>query len=245
MFSLVPIVLMVWARPGTVVMVHGAGGGGWEYDYWKPIFQKAGWKVVAPDLVPVKGGYAKTTFGDYKNQVMSWALGAKRPMVVVGASMGGGLALSTSSALRPDAIVLVDSVAPADVNVERKPAEFPDIVRWANGPIKDTRDAMPDSDEKTIKWAWKKWRDESGAVMRELVKGVVAPKPECPVLVMWGDKDTDIPVATGMAMVKHYGADVIVFRNTSHVGPLLGKRAKEAASFALDWVNERMVKQIR
>jgi len=246
MFALATVSLLCMAaRPGTVVMIHGAGGGGWEYDFWKPVFQKAGWKVVAPDLVPVKGGYAKTVYKDYVDQVVKWGKGVRRPLIVVGASMGGGLALSTSASLKPDLIVLVDSVAPAGVPVERKTAEFPDVVRWANGPIKDTRDAMPDSDEKTIKWAWKRWRDESGAVMRELVKGVDAPKPSCPVFVVWGEKDTDVPLSTGMAIAKYYQADVVAFRGTSHVGPLLVKRAKEVAGCVLDWARERLVMKPR
>ena len=92
------------------------------------------------------------------------------------------------------------------LTVERKEADFPDIVQWANGPIEDTRLAMPDSDEKTIQWAWKKWRDESGAVMRILAKGVEAPRPTCPILVVWGEKDADVPLATGRLLADHYHA---------------------------------------
>ena len=244
MFALASVSLFcAMAKPGTVVMIHGAGGGGWEYDFWRPVFQRAGWKVVAPDLVPVKGGYAKTSFGDYEAQVVKWGRGSKRPLIVVGASMGGGLALATASSLKPDLLVLADSVAPAAVPVERKQVDFPDVVRWANGPIEDTRDAMPDSDEKTILWAWKRWRDESGAVMRTLVTGVKAPKPACPVFVVWGEKDTDVPLATGLAMAKLYGADIKVYAGTSHVGPLMGRRATEVASDVLNWASRRLSKK--
>jgi pimeloyl-ACP methyl ester carboxylesterase len=228
------------AQAGTVVMVHGAGGGGWEYDFWKPVFAGAGWKVVARDLVPAKGGLAATTFDDYAGQVIAWGKGAKKPLVLVGASMGGPLVLRAAARLKPALIVLVGSVAPAGVRVERQASVFPDIARWANGPIKDTRDAMPDSDEKTVQWAWKRWRDESGAVLNALVTGVEAPKPSCPVLVVWGEKDTDVPLSTGLALQRAYGADLRVYQGTSHVGPLMGKRAKEVAQDVLGWMKSRL-----
>lgn len=221
---------------GTVVMIHGAGGGGWEYDFWKPQFTHAGYKVVAPDLTPSGGGLAKTTYADYEAQVIGWAKTAKRPLIVVGASMGGALAQSTAKDLKPDAMVLVDSVAPKGVGERRASQDIPEIVRWANGPIQDTRDAMPDSDEKTIQWAWKKWRDESGAVMRTLTEGIKAAAPDCPVLTVWGENDTDIPVETGVAIAKVYHADMKVYSKTSHVGPLLGTRSQEIASDVLRWI---------
>ncbi|MBS1721842.1 MAG: alpha/beta fold hydrolase [Armatimonadetes bacterium] len=225
---------------GTVVMVHGAGGGGWEYDFWKPVFQQTGWKVVAKDLVPVGGDYAKTTFADYQHLVEGWGQRAKRPLVLVGASMGGPLCLKAAEKLKPDAIVLVNSVAPAAVPVDRKLEGFPAVVKWANGPIEDTRAAMPDSDEKTIRWAWKRWRDESGAVMGSLKKGVEVQKPQCPVLVVLGEDDTDVPLATGRAIAKAYGADVMEYAKTSHVGPLMGRRAKEIAGAVAAWLGHRL-----
>jgi pimeloyl-ACP methyl ester carboxylesterase len=234
------LVALTLAKAGTVVMVHGAGGGGWEYDFWKPVFASEGWQVVARDLMPAKGGLAKTTFDDYASQVESWGKGARRPLVLVGASMGGPLALRAAARLNPDLIVLVDSVAPADVSVGPKAQAFPDVVQWANGPLKDTVDAMPDSDEKTVHWAWKKWRDESGAVMNELVKGAMTAKPRCPVLVVWGEKDTDVPLSTGLALASAYGADLRVYAGTSHVGPLMGRRAKEIAGDVLGWVGRRL-----
>ena len=41
---------------GTIVCIHGAGGGGWEYAKWDPIFRAAGYRVIANDLVPVAAG---------------------------------------------------------------------------------------------------------------------------------------------------------------------------------------------
>jgi pimeloyl-ACP methyl ester carboxylesterase len=41
-------------RP-VAVMIHGAGGGGWEWDAWRPVFEHGGWDVIAADLMPSKG----------------------------------------------------------------------------------------------------------------------------------------------------------------------------------------------
>ncbi|HWA83232.1 MAG TPA: alpha/beta fold hydrolase, partial [Fimbriimonadaceae bacterium] len=78
----------VAAKP-VAVMVHGAGGGGWEYRFWQPVFEKAGYRVVARDLVPAKGGLEKTTFDDYVDQICR--AGGEHPAVLIGASMGGVL----------------------------------------------------------------------------------------------------------------------------------------------------------
>ena len=36
----------------AVVLVHGAGGGGWEWDAWARVFAAGDWRVFAPDLQP-------------------------------------------------------------------------------------------------------------------------------------------------------------------------------------------------
>ncbi|HEY0866048.1 MAG TPA: alpha/beta hydrolase [Fimbriimonas sp.] len=223
----------------VAVMIHGAGGGGWEYDFWKPVFEKAGWKVVAPDLVPTSEGLAKTSFEDYVGQVHSWVPTERRRLVLVGASLGGILALKAAEKIRPDAMILVNSVPPAGVGPTRSDRVHPEIIRWANGPLKDTRDAMPDSDEKTILWAHPKWRDESGAVLNATAKGISAKKPSVPVLVVLGEEDTDIPATTGHAIAAWAEADIHQYAKTSHVGPLMGRRAKEIAGAALRWCLDR------
>lgn len=224
------------ALPDVVIMIHGAGGGGWEYEEWAPVFEKAGWKVIHPDLVPAKGGLARTRFQDYVAQVQSWIPRPHGRLVIVGASMGGILGLKVAEAAKPDALVLANSVPPLGV-AEPREAQFPAIVRWANGPIKDTRDAMPDSDEATILRAHPRWRDESGSVMETITGGVRARKPSCPTLVILGEKDTDVPMAKGLALAKWAGADVHLYHATSHVGPLLGRRAPAIAEAARRWID--------
>ncbi len=219
-------------------MVHGAGGGGWEYDKWRPVFKSAGFNVIARDLVPAPGGLSHTTFDDYLQQVITWST-RPEPVILVGASMGGMLAIKAAQRIKSVGVVLVNSVAPLGVGKPRVQTKQPPVVRWANGPLKDTRDSMPDSDEKTIQWAWKRWRDESGQVMTALQKGVPAAKPGCPALVVLGDKDTDVPPATGVALAGWSNADLLRFAGMSHVGPLLGTRAEEVAHHVALWCRNR------
>lgn len=229
------------SRPQNVaIMIHGAGGGGWEYDRWRPVFERAGWRVIACDLIPAPKGLAATRFNDYVKQVRSWVPQKRGRLAFVGASMGGILALKAAETLHPDAIVLVDSVPPTGVGPKRKQKPNPPIIRWANGPLKDTRDAMPDSDEATILWAHPRWRDESGAVMDAIFGGIAARKPTAPTLVVLGQRDTDVPMASGLAIAQWASADVHLYNATSHVGPLMGRRAAEIADATCRWLSARL-----
>lgn len=246
MISTLAFATLMLAEPaGTAVMIHGAGGGGWEYDFWKPVFARNGWKVEARDLVPEGGDLSKTTFEDYVKQVGGWQKDSPRPLILIGASMGGGIALKAAETLKPDAIILVNSVAPKGFREERETSEIPAIIRWANGPLKDTEDSMPDSDRKTILWAWKKWRDESGQVVRTLRSGIEVKKPTCPVLVIIGENDTDIPPAISRKVAEAYDADIHFYAGMSHVGPLLSTRANEVAVAAQEWADRQMKERKR
>jgi pimeloyl-ACP methyl ester carboxylesterase len=225
------------ASVDVAVMIHGAGGGGWEYDRWKPIWEKAGWKVIAPDLMPSKGGLAKTTFADYAAQVEKRIPKNRRRLVLVGASMGGVLALKVAERVRPDVLILVNSAPPAGVGKARTGKPYPPIIRWANGNIKDTRDALPDGDEATVQWAHPKWRDESGAVLNTIQRGVKVQKPAVPTLVILGAKDTDVRPEIGLALAKWINADVHLYAGASHIGPLYGRRAAQIAKAAVQWLS--------
>jgi len=226
--------------PWVAIFIHGAGGGGWEWNVWEPVFTKAGWVCVKEDLVPAKAGIADTHFADYIAQVEAWAK-SHQPckLTLIGASMGGILAQKATETLKPDALVLVNSVGPAGIGT-RKAKQWPKVIEWSKGTLKETQDSMPDSDDATIQFAFHHWRDESGAVLREISRGVPVASPRCPVLVVLGDQDTDVPNATGKEMAHRYGADMKIYKGMSHVGPLLGKRAPEVAKFVAKWLDKHV-----
>jgi pimeloyl-ACP methyl ester carboxylesterase len=224
----------------TVVFIHGAGGGGWEWDFWTPAFKNAGWHCVAEALQPTKDGLEQTRFADYLTQTERWA--ANEHPVFIGASMGGILALKASEATDPAALVLVNSVPPVGARraslseLRGTPRLYPTIVEWSKSALQETIDAMPDGDEATIRFAHARWRDESGAVLNEISQGIAVNLPKCPVLVVIGEEDADISPETGRAIAGLYNADVLAYEGMSHVGPLLGNRATEVAKSVLDWL---------
>jgi pimeloyl-ACP methyl ester carboxylesterase len=228
------------APPDVVIMIHGAGGGGCEYDLWKPVFERAGWKVIARDLQPVEKGLEATTFADYVAQVKQWIPSRRRRLALVGASLGGILALKVAETVSPDALILINSAPPAGVGKPRRVTKYPPVIRWANGPIQDTRDALPDGDEATVQWAHPQWRDESGTVLNMVRQGVAARKPVVPTLVIIGENDTDIAPELSLALARWANADVHQYARTSHIGPLFGKRAEEIATAAERWLRARI-----
>lgn len=201
------------------------------------MFEKAGYKVVAPDLVPTSKGLAKTTFDDYVNQVVK--SGGSRPHVLVGASMGGVLVLKAAEKLKPRTLVLVCSALPQGVGVTNVREPYPEIIKWANGPYADTVSSMPDSDEATWKFAHPRWRDESGAVLNAIAKGITVAKPTCPTLSVIPEADDTITPENQQALAKWADADTHRYKGMSHVGPLLSKRATEVAQAVLSWVRKR------
>jgi pimeloyl-ACP methyl ester carboxylesterase len=218
----------------TIVCIHGTGGGGWEYALWQPVFNAAGYRAIANDLLPAAGGLAATRIADYLQQVQSW-LPAQEPVILVGASMGGLLALKVAEQMTLATLVLVNSVPPAGVGAPRSHQPRPAIVRWANGQLEETRTALFDSDENTIQWAWPRWRDEAGAVMNAMDAGIPVQPPRCPTLVVLGELDTDIPYQTGLELATWARADVLLYHGMSHVGPLLSRRAEEVAEMVILW----------
>lgn len=222
-----------------LVLIHGAGGGAWEYDFWAPVFKQAGYQTIAKDLQPVRNRYDLTQFSDYEQQVINW-VPAGQQSVLIGASLGGILALSTAKQLNPRAIVLVNPVPPAGI---RPPKSFPypPIIEWENGPLQDTIDSMSDSDRTTIEWAHKLWRNESGQVLKQVSDpGISVEQPNCPILVVISQNDTDILPETSRKLAEAYEATTLELPKTSHVGPLLGRSAPDVAKKVLSWIQTQL-----
>ena len=223
----------------VAVMVHGAGGGGWEYHYWRPIFEKAGFRVVAPDMMPTSKGLAETTFDDYVQQVVKAS--GKSPEVLIGASMGGSLVLKAAETCKPKTLILVCTSIPAfpGRTLAAKTESYPAIIKWANGPYQDTVDSMPDSDSATHRFAHPKWRDESGKVLEAISKGVAIEKPTIPTLVIIPEGDDTVPPSEQQSLAKWLEADTHRYAGMSHVGPLFSRRREEVAAAAVDWIVQR------
>ncbi len=220
----------------AALFVHGAGGGGWEWNVWRGVFEAAGFQVAAPDLMPVRGDVAATRLEDYQAQVRAAFAALPRPRVLVGASLGGLLVLDAADGA--DAVVLVNPLPPAPWHVDMPAREWPDVVPWRrDARLSGTRRALPEADDATTLYAFRHWRDESGAVLREAQGGVAAERPACPVLCVASAHDDEVPPAITRAMAEAWGADVLQTVSGSHVGPLLGREASGIAAQAVEWLN--------
>lgn len=226
--------------PPVALFVHGAGGGAWEWNIWARVFAAHGWRVAAPDLVAVSEGLAATRLEDYRAQVIAAAGALPAPCALVGASLGGLLALMAAERVAPAALVLVNPLPPAPFHRELPArADYPAIVPWGReASLGGTRRALPDADESTCLYAFRRWRDEAGAVLNAVRAGIDVASPACPVLAIAATADDDVPPALTARFAAASGADLLRVAG-GHVDPLLGRGAAAVAAQAVVWLNAR------
>lgn len=220
----------------SVLMIHGAGGGGWEWAVWSRVFTAAGWRVSTPDLMPSPGGLVHTSLDDYERQVRDW-IRSVQPSLIIGASLGGLLALSCAAEVASARLVLVNPMPPADIaGVPVLQQHWSPEVAWQrSASLISTAAALPDADASTWQLAWRRWRNESGAVLAAASSRCGIPLPTSPALMLVSGMDDDVPATTTRALAVALGADVLELGNASHVGPLLGRDAATVATRVLAW----------
>lgn len=227
---------MTDSRVQAALAVHGAGGGGWEWAIWQRVWRTQGVVLQAPDLQPAQAGLAATRLEDYLVQIETAAAALPRP-VLLGASLGGLVALALAARVGARALILVNPVAPAGIAprpVGRNSADG--VLAWASRRrYAGTREALADADDAAVLFAYRRWRDESAGAVAAAAAGVATSPPDCPVLLIASDADTDVPFAASQALAAKLGADLWRCRGGSHVGPLLGRGAAALASRALAW----------
>jgi pimeloyl-ACP methyl ester carboxylesterase len=225
----------------TIVCVHGAGAGGWEWGIWARVLTARGFDVIAPDLMPRADGLGVTRFADYRDQVVAWCRAAPDTPILLGASLGGLLALAAASEIDAAALILVNPLMLRDGADLVAPA-WPALVPWARGrSLAGTRRAMPDADDAARMYAFRRWRDESGAVLNDARDWDMPSVPiACPILVLASEGDADVPPASSHRLAGRLGADCETIVQASHVGPLLGRSAALTAERACDWLLARI-----
>ncbi|GGA68197.1 hypothetical protein GCM10011521_02970 [Arenimonas soli] len=215
----------------SAVFVHGAGAGGWEWTAWARVFEAAGLSVVAPDLRAAPAGLAATTLADYSAQVAAWLDAVARPRVLVGASLGGLLAAMNAG--MADALVLVNPMPPRGLpDAPCRPA----VVPWGrSASLAGTRRALPGAEDAAALFAFRRWRDESGAVLNRAQAGVALARPPVPVLVVVSEADQDVPAQISMDLAKAWDATAWHVPG-GHVDPLLGRNAPALAERSFSWL---------
>lgn len=220
------------------LLLHGAGGGGWEWNSWRGVFAASDIEAATPDLQPAARGLAATTFDDYLQQAHAALVALPRPRAVVGASLGGLLAMACAG--EADALVVVNPLPPLPWSQQMPVRDWPDVVPWRrDARLASTRRALPDSDDATALFAFRRWRDEAGAVLRVAQAGVEVAKPGCPVLCIASSQDEDVPPALTRALAAVWSADLLQAPSPGHVGPLLGRGAPAVAAQVVAWLSAR------
>ena len=103
--------------------------------------------------------------------------------------------------------------------------------------MSSARLALGDADEASVLFAFRHWRDESGAVLREAHAGVALSRPSCPTLLIASREDADVPPALSRSLAGAWEMDLLQTLSGSHVGPLLGREAADIAVQAVEWLN--------
>ena len=220
----------------SALLVHGAGGGAWEWNRWRSVLQAHAIAAQAVELQPTAQGLAATTLQDYAMQVQLALQGLPRPRVLVGASLGGLLA--AMSAGEADAMVLVNPLPPAPWHRQLAQRSWDRVIPWSsNARLHSTREAMRDADDASALWAFRHWRDESGEALSRAQAGIEVAKPNCPALFVVSSEDEDIPRELILEWAHAWRADRLETRASSHVGPLLGRQAQAIALQAVAWLN--------
>lgn len=220
----------------SALLIHGAGGGGWEWRIWQGVCEAHGWTVQAPDLQPAAGGLQQTHWRHYVDQLRVALAALPRPRILVGASLGGLLAASHADAA--DALIVVNPLPPAPWHSRLPARQWPDVVPWrSEARLSSTRRALPDADDATALFAFRRWRDESGQVLRAAAAGIEVPAPTCPALVITSMRDDDVPPEVSRELATAWNAGFLLSPAGSHVGPLLGRSAADTAAQAVSWVN--------
>ena len=222
----------------SALLIHGAGGGGWEWAIWRGVLEAAGLAVATPDLEPATAGIAATRLQDYIGQMLEAQSRLPRPRALVGASLGGLIAMHLAS--DADALVLVNPIPPSPWHRRLPSRAWPDLVPWhRDARLASTRRALADADDASALSAFRRWRDESGAVMKQSVAGIAIDPPGIPLLCIACGHDEDVPFEVTRDLARAWNACLIELPGTDHVGPLLGRQAARVAADVAAWLSAR------
>ena len=171
----------------TVVCVHGAGGGGWEWGIWARVLAHARLRRdrAGPDACRRPASRKPRSPTTAIRCSTGAAASARAPCSPAPASAVCSRSRSRS-AVKPAALVLVNPLPPAGVLARPLHAARPADRARGRVPrsLASTRRAMPDADDAARLYALRRWRDESGAVLNEARDGVAVDAPRCPTLFL-------------------------------------------------------------
>jgi len=204
-------------RARRVVLVHGATSGPWVFDGWADQWPTD--DVRVPDLQEGLD-VAHASMSDYADRVLA-AVGDQpardQAVVLCGWSMGGLVAMMAALRCEPAALVVIEPSVPAEIDAD------PDWPLEAG-----TYDAESTYGPSV---PGMRHRPESLLARGERKRGISIPEFDCPVLVVAG---RSYVASRGRPVATHYGADLMEFRELSHVQLVVDPRVRDAIA---QWVS--------
>ena len=225
-----------------ILLVHGAGGGSWEWQVWQRVFSAQGITSHALNLQlyadeNADAGFTLTTYQYYLSQVEQ-AMRLTQARILIGASLGGLLAAEIAASSKPGALVLVAPIP--KVGISRSTPIFPK--RWAaSADLSNTMRAMPDADAASVFYAHRHWRDESQHALGAAYAGRDFNDYSGATLMLLAQNESDLPNEVLRQWALDTAMDVQLVEGASHAGLLLGRHAATAAHSVLNWLRARLL----
>lgn len=252
------------AKP-TILMVHGAFGGGWAFDKFQSHFESRGYICVAPDLrhhgetpdglAPLE--LARTSLRDYLRDLEALIETLDGELVLMGHSMGGLLCQMLAARGHGARMVLLAPSPPAGIipmsSMEMLTAFgiFASGMGWGQSSLAPDRKIAADHALSHMSGLPKKaildrLRPESGYALYEIMCWMLDPtqasrvdvsRVTCPVLAIAGSHDAINTPATVRQIARRYGAraDFHCFEKVSH-WLLDGPQWQNIAQHCVDWL---------
>lgn len=214
----------------NLVLLHGAGGGAWEWRLWRRWFEAHGHASYCPDF-SAEASRADCTLDALLERVATEL--PPSPRVLVGASFGGLLALLLAERFECAGLVLVNPALP---EAAVSSTAGTDLKLWGRlARVGSTRAAMPDAHPLDVGLAFRSWRDFRLGLLREARLRVAGVVPAARCLLIASSEDADVPVALARRWAADQRAELIEVQG-NHLGPLLGRGWLEAAEASRRWL---------
>lgn len=230
------------SAPVSVLLIHGAGGGAWQWRIWQHPLHAHGLHTHAMQWQPSPQGLPQTTLHDYIQQAQHQLAQLPRPVALVGASLGGLIAaqLAAQQADSVHSLTLINAVPPAPWHQYLPERAFTPTIAWQrNARLASTRASMPSADAATALAAFRRWRDESGAAVQQAWNGMDIASPNVPVFSIIGANDQDVPAHASLQWAQAWQAHIHWLADGDHLSPLLGHHASHCATAFMDWLSLR------
>ncbi len=256
----------------TILMVHGAFGGGWAFENFQGYFEARGYRCVAPDLrhhgeVPdrqVPTALARTGLKDYRRDLEALIATLDGEIILMGHSMGGLLCQMLAARGHGSRMVLLAPSPPSGIIPASSMEMLTSFGIFASGmgwgqnilaPDKKTAadhalSHIPDPAKKAI---LERLTSESGYALFEIMCWMMDPqqasrvdagKVTCPVLAIAGSHDGINAPDTVRQVARRYGdrADFHSFDKVSH-WLLDGPQWREIAEHCAEWLERPLKKE--